>query len=125
MWVWQSQAPAGTSKFTGVAGWEALGKPVRMCIVAPAAIAPIRISRRVSMGFLLGWKLIRFCPTVRRTWIMYLARRAEELRPVDAGLAGPVDRVSHAHLGELRGHQVGAMRRALYPALDHRLRGGL
>src|SRR5882672_5488330 len=60
MWVWQSQAPAGTSKFTGVAGWEALAKPVRRCRVAPAAIAPIRTSRRVSMGFLLGWKLICF-----------------------------------------------------------------
>src|SRR5437773_8408985 len=50
MWVWQSQAPAGTSKFTGVAGWEALAKPVRRCIVAPAAIAPIKTSRRVSIG---------------------------------------------------------------------------
>src|SRR5713101_1927300 len=54
MWVWQSQAPAGTSKFTGVAGCEALAKPVRTCMVAPAAIAPIRSSRRVSMGFLPG-----------------------------------------------------------------------
>src|SRR6266851_5374686 len=54
MWVWQSQAPAGTSKFTGVAGWEALAKPVRRCMVAPAAIAPIRTSRRVSMGFSFG-----------------------------------------------------------------------
>src|SRR5438309_267339 len=52
MWVWESQAPGGTSKFTGVAGCEALAKPVRMCIVAPAAIAPIRSSRRVSIGFL-------------------------------------------------------------------------
>src|SRR6266852_5229909 len=54
MWVWQSQAPAGTSKFTSVAGWEALAKPVRRCTVAPAAIAPIRTSRRVSMGFSFG-----------------------------------------------------------------------
>src|SRR5258707_10271544 len=54
MWVWQSQAPAGTSKFTGVTGCEALAKPVRTCMVAPAAIAPIRSSRRVSMGFLPG-----------------------------------------------------------------------
>src|SRR6266545_1953731 len=57
MWVWQSQAPAGTSKFTGVAGWEALAKPVRMCMAAPAAIAPIRTSRRVSMGFSLSGSL--------------------------------------------------------------------
>src|SRR5213596_370747 len=54
MWVWQSQAPAGTSKFTGVAGWEALAKPVRRCMAAPAAMAPIRTSRRVSMGFSFG-----------------------------------------------------------------------
>src|SRR5205809_199468 len=54
MWVWQSQAPAGTSKFTRVAGWDALAKPVRRCTAAPAAIAPIRISRRVSMGFSFG-----------------------------------------------------------------------
>src|SRR6266705_1472579 len=47
MWVWQSHAPAGTSKFTGVDGWEALAKPVRMCMMAPAAIAPSRTSRRV------------------------------------------------------------------------------
>src|SRR6266571_3548770 len=54
MWVWQSQAPAGTSKFTRVAGWEALAKPVRRCMAAPAAMAPIRTSRRVSMGFSFG-----------------------------------------------------------------------
>src|SRR5439155_13756270 len=54
MWVWQSQAPAGTSKFTGVAGWEALAKPVRRRMAAPAAIAPIRTSRRVSMEFSFG-----------------------------------------------------------------------
>src|SRR5216684_238076 len=54
MWVWQSHAPAGTSKFTGVAGWDALAKPVRRCMVAPAAIAPIRTSRRVSMEFSFG-----------------------------------------------------------------------
>src|SRR6266446_8426440 len=54
MWVWQSHAPAGTSKFTCVAGWEALAKPVRMYMVAPAAIAPIRTSRRVSMEFSFG-----------------------------------------------------------------------
>src|SRR6266581_1303996 len=54
MWVWQSQAPAGTSKFTCVAGWEALAKPVRRRIAAPAAIAPIRTSRRVSMEFSFG-----------------------------------------------------------------------
>src|SRR6267378_344367 len=54
MWVWQSQAPDGTSKFTCVAGCEALANPVRMYMVAPAAIAPIRTSRRVSMEFSFG-----------------------------------------------------------------------
>src|SRR5437016_12589162 len=54
MWVWQSQAPAGTSKLTRVAGWDALAKPVRRCMAAPAASAPIRTSRRVSMGFSSG-----------------------------------------------------------------------
>src|SRR6267143_6157190 len=54
MWVWQSQAPGGTSKFTRVAGCEALAKLVRRCTVAPAAIAPIRTSRRVNMEFSFG-----------------------------------------------------------------------
>src|SRR2546426_2093720 len=54
MCVWQSQAPAGTSKFTGVAGWAALARLVRVRMMAPAATAPIRISRRVSMGVLPG-----------------------------------------------------------------------
>src|SRR5437879_390063 len=59
MWVWQSQAPAGTSKFTCVAGWAALARTVRVRMMTPAAIAPSRTSRRVGMGFLLGWNLIR------------------------------------------------------------------
>src|SRR2546427_10697488 len=50
MWVWQSQAPAGTSKFTGVAAWDALARTVRVRIKTPAAIAQSRTSRRVSMG---------------------------------------------------------------------------
>src|SRR6266446_9332516 len=50
MWVWQSQAPAGTSKLTGVAGWAALARTGRARIMTPAAIAPSRTSRRVSMG---------------------------------------------------------------------------
>src|SRR5258708_38122507 len=57
--VWQSQAPAGTSKFTGVAGCEAFARTVRVRIMTPAAIAPIRTSRRVGMGFLLWRNLIR------------------------------------------------------------------
>src|ERR1051326_3098416 len=54
MWVWQSQAPTGTSKATGVAGWDALARAVRMRMLALRAIAPINTSRRVSMS-LLPW----------------------------------------------------------------------
>src|SRR5580765_6915598 len=54
MCVWQSQAPAGTSKFTGVPGWAALAKLVRMWVMAPAAMAPNNISRRVGIGFSLS-----------------------------------------------------------------------
>src|SRR2546423_924846 len=32
MWVWQSQAPAGTSKFTRGDGCDAVGKAVRFCM---------------------------------------------------------------------------------------------
>src|SRR5579864_1816456 len=49
MCVWQSQAPAGTSKFTVADGCEALAKLVRVRMEIPAAIAPSRTSRRVSM----------------------------------------------------------------------------
>src|SRR6202022_3722055 len=30
MWVWQSQAPAGTSKFTAVDGWDAFARALGM-----------------------------------------------------------------------------------------------
>src|SRR5437870_13715585 len=53
MCVWQSQAPAGTSKLTGVAGWDAFARHVRGCTRAPVASAPTRRARRVSMGCLL------------------------------------------------------------------------
>src|SRR3954467_13777263 len=48
MCVWQSQAPAGTSKFTAVAGWEAFASARRG--PKAAARAPIRISRRFGMA---------------------------------------------------------------------------
>src|SRR5256885_12276635 len=50
MCVWQSHAPAGMSKFTLVAGWAALARASRLCMAAPAARAPIRVSRRVSIA---------------------------------------------------------------------------
>src|ERR1700722_13189142 len=49
MWVGQSQAPAGTAKFTGVEGCDALGETSRACMVTPAAMEASRILRRVSM----------------------------------------------------------------------------
>src|ERR1700687_5588743 len=45
MCVWQSQAPAGTSKFTGVDGCDAVARAVRLRMVAPAAIETSRILR--------------------------------------------------------------------------------
>jgi len=56
MWVWQSQAPAGMSKFTGVAGCAAVAKTVRLGMAIPAAMEASRIPRRVSMVF----SLVRF-----------------------------------------------------------------
>src|SRR5262245_65618389 len=53
MCVWQSQAPAGTSKCTGVAGWDAVAWLVRGRRRAPVASAPTRMARRVSIGGLL------------------------------------------------------------------------
>ncbi len=50
--VWQSHAPAGIAKFTGVAGCGAFAKtgPVRMA--TPAATVPSIIARHVGMVFL-------------------------------------------------------------------------
>src|SRR3989304_7044542 len=62
--------------------------------------------------------------SIVRCRLRHSTRRTENLRPVDAGLAFPVDRVGHAHLGVLRSHQVRAMAWALDPAVDDRLRGG-
>src|SRR5438477_9852820 len=49
MWVWQSQAPAGTSKFTGVEGCDALAKAFRFCTVNPAAMEASRTLRRLNI----------------------------------------------------------------------------
>src|SRR5262245_23695479 len=59
MCVWQSQAPAGTSKFTDVAGWDAFAWLVRVCRMAPVASVPTSMARRVSMGCLLFWLSFR------------------------------------------------------------------
>jgi hypothetical protein len=47
--MWQSHAPAGTAKFTGVLGCEAIAKALstgRTSAAIPAIPAVIRISRR-------------------------------------------------------------------------------
>ena len=51
MCVWQSQAPRGTAKLTGVAGCAAEAKTVltgRTRAAAPAAVAPVIILRLES-----------------------------------------------------------------------------
>src|SRR5260364_275324 len=50
MWVWQSHAPAGTSKFTGVDGCAALEDAWLPVMVTHAAMEASIISRRVSIG---------------------------------------------------------------------------
>src|SRR3989304_9537240 len=62
--------------------------------------------------------------SIVRCRLRHSTRRTENLRPVDAGLAFPVDRVGHAHLGVMRCHQVRAMAWALHPAVADPLRGG-
>src|ERR1700692_2660301 len=50
--TWQSQAPSGTAKFTGVEGCEALASATHgfhARAAAPAATPPIITSRRVNM----------------------------------------------------------------------------
>src|SRR5579871_5165534 len=49
MWVWQSQAPAGTSKFTAVDGCAALANTPLVFTATPAATEASWIPRRVSM----------------------------------------------------------------------------
>ena len=49
MWVWQSQASAGISKFTLVAGCDALAKTGVARIAAPVAMAPTTMVRRVGI----------------------------------------------------------------------------
>src|SRR5947209_14359163 len=49
MWVWQSHAPAGTSKLILVVGCDGLAWPARCCNSTPAAAAPNTNSRRPIM----------------------------------------------------------------------------
>jgi hypothetical protein len=50
--TWQSQAPSGTAKFTGVDGCEALARTIfglQAIAAVPAVAAPTMNSRRVNM----------------------------------------------------------------------------
>ena len=59
MWVWQSQAPAGTSKFTAVDGCAALANALLVFMATPAATEASRIPRRVSMvSSLMFWEAV-------------------------------------------------------------------
>jgi hypothetical protein len=49
MWVWQSHAPEGTSKFTAVAGCEAFANADPPRMATPIAMPPSNIARRVGM----------------------------------------------------------------------------
>src|SRR5215467_12280339 len=60
MWVWQSQAPAGTSKFTGVAGCDAFASAFRCCMATPAAIEASRRSRLLSMWVVSSMRFLLF-----------------------------------------------------------------
>src|SRR5262245_45069025 len=53
MCVWQSHAPTGTSKSTGVDGCDAFARAIRVRMVTPRAIAPSSTLRRVNIGFSL------------------------------------------------------------------------
>src|SRR5258708_26768516 len=64
MCVWQSQAPGGTSKPTGVAGWEALARPARARRSNPAASVPATNRRRVSMGSSIRSAFPGLCPGI-------------------------------------------------------------
>ena len=66
MWVWQSQAPAGMSKFTGVEGCAAFARTVRLGMVTPAAMEASKICVASALVFSLigrhrGTRLFRAC----------------------------------------------------------------
>src|ERR1700737_1431357 len=68
MWVWQSQAPSGTSKFTGVDGCEDLASAfLLLFMLTPAAMEASIILRRVSIVVLPGVSVFDVAPSVRRS----------------------------------------------------------
>src|ERR1700736_3943807 len=67
MWVWQSQAPSGRSKFTGVDGCEALASTLLLFMVTPAAMEASIILRRVSIFVLPCVSVFDVAPSVRRS----------------------------------------------------------
>src|ERR1700737_1332440 len=82
MWVWQSQAPAGMSKFTGVEGCAAAAKTDRLgMVVSPAAMEASKIPRRVSMVVsLLRFPRLWFC-----AWVQSSRLSRQRTRRADQG----------------------------------------
>src|ERR1700730_10191627 len=82
MWVWQSQAPAGMSKFTGVDGCAAVAKTDRLRMVtSPAAMEASKIPRRVSMVVsLLRCPRFWFC-----AWVQSSRLSRQRTRRADQG----------------------------------------
>ena len=99
MCVWQSHAPLGTSKFTGVVGWEALAKtsPGRPARNAAPAI-PARLSRSLRVSIRKSSLLSAPCsddgtPRVQgrgrrcdRGHIFFMGRAVPQKRPGRSGL---------------------------------------
>src|SRR5581483_4113126 len=75
--TWQSHAPAGTLKLTGVrfvaTFGESLAKVESMGASAPVMAAPIRISRRVGTGSLLWqpWIIQKALSTQQSAFSLY------------------------------------------------------
>src|SRR5579872_930656 len=83
MCVWQSQAPAGMSKFTGIAGCEAFAKPVRARSNSPAAVAFESRLRRVSME--LGDSQQLGCVAVQNRFTVGIAQARRRQNMLDRG----------------------------------------
>src|ERR1700738_898619 len=82
MWVWQSQAPAGMSKFTGVDGCAAVAKTDRLGMdVIPAAMEASKIPRRVSMVV----SLLRFPRFWYCAWLQSSRLSRQRTRGADQG----------------------------------------
>src|ERR1700693_5275966 len=85
MCVWQSQAPAGTSNFTGVDGCDGLANAAGMRITAAAAIVPTNTSRRVNIDNLLP---VVNAVAYERTQLSSFAMAGDPLKMSSRGATG-------------------------------------